>query len=86
MYSYSMVSVPNGVVTGCKEIGIWFLRVQTSDRFRRTTTLCFVVLLSQHNPHLTCELCTKEIARASISLSSLEPVLKAVTAAGYVCL
>ena len=87
MYSHT-ISVPNGVFTGCKQIGVVFLRVQISDRFRQTTTLCFVVPLSQHNPHLTCELRTKDPgpARASITLSSLESVLKAVTAAGYVCL
>ena len=87
MYLHS-ISVTNGVVTGCEQRGVGFLRVQISDRIRRTRTLCFVVPLSQHNPHFTCGLRTKYPgpARAFITLSSLEPLLKAVTAAGYVCL
>ena len=44
MYSHS-VPLSNSVVTGCKPKVVGCLRVQTSDRFRRTRTLCFVIAL-----------------------------------------
>ena len=49
-----------------------FLRVQISDGFRRTRTLCFVIPLSQHSLHLICKMCTKHPrpTRASIIFSS----------------
>ena len=49
-----------------------FLRVQISDGFRRTRTLCFVTPLSQHSLHLICKMCSKHPrpTRASIIFSS----------------
>ena len=66
------VSLSNSVVTGCKPIVVRFLRVQISDGFRRTRTLCFVIPLSQHSLHLICELRTRHPRpiRASIIFSS----------------
>ena len=58
MYSH-LVSLSNIVVTGCKSKVVRFLRVQISDGFRRTRTLCFVIPLSQHSLHLICKICTK---------------------------
>ena len=71
MYSHS-VSLSNSVVTGYKQKVVRFLRVQISDIFRRTRTLCFVIPLSQHSLHLICELRTKHPrpTRASIIFSS----------------
>ena len=71
MYSHS-VSLSNSVVTGCKTKVVRFLRVQISDGFRRTRTLCFVIPLSQHSLHLICKMCTKHPCptRASIIFSS----------------
>ena len=71
MYSHS-VSLSNSVVTGYKPKVVRFLRVQISDGFRRTRTLCFVIPLSQHSFHLICEMCTKHPrpTRASIIFSS----------------
>ena len=71
MYSHS-VSLSNSVVTGCKPKVVRFLRVQISDGFRRTRTLCFVIPLSQHSLHLICKMCTKHPrpTRASIIFSS----------------
>ena len=71
MYSHS-VSLSNSVVTGCKPKVVRFLRVQISDGFRRTRTLCFVIPLSQHSLHLICKMCTKHprSTRASIIFSS----------------
>ena len=71
MYSHS-VSPSNNVVTGCKPKVVSFLRVQISDVFRRTRTLCFVIPLSQHSLHLICKMCTKHPrpTRASIIFSS----------------
>ena len=58
MYSHS-VSLSNSVVTGYKPKVVRFLRVQISDGFRRTRTLCFVTPLSQHSFLLICKMCTK---------------------------
>ena len=58
MYSHS-ISLSNSVVTGRKPKVVRFLRVQISDGFRRTKTLCFVIPLSQHSLHLICKMCTK---------------------------
>ena len=71
MYSHS-VSLSNSVVTDCKPKVVRFLRVQISDEFRRTRTLCFVIPLSQHSLHLICKMCTKHPrpTRASIIFSS----------------
>ena len=71
MHSQS-VSLSNSVVTGCKPKVVSFLRVQISDRFRRTRTLCFVIPLSQHSLLLICKMCTKHNrpTRASIIFSS----------------
>ena len=71
MYSHS-VSLSNSVVTGWKPKVVRFLRVQISDGFRGTRTLCFVIPLSQHSLHLICKMCTKHHrpTRASIILSS----------------
>ena len=71
MCSHS-VPLSNSVVTGCKLKVVRFLRVQISDRFRRTRTLRFVISLSQHSLHLICELRTKHPRpiRASIIFSS----------------
>ena len=71
MYSHS-VSLSNSVVTGYKPKVVRFLRVQISDGFRRMTTLCFVIPLSQHSLHLICKMCTKHPrpTRASIIFSS----------------
>ena len=71
MYSHS-VSLSNNVVTGYKPKVVRFLRVQISDGFRRTRTLCFVIPLSQHSLHLICKMCTKHPrpTRASIIFSS----------------
>ena len=85
MYSHS-VPLSNSVVTGCKLKVVRFLRVQISDRFRRTRTFCFVIPLSQHSLH--CDLWTAhKTSRSHQSLHhlliSLEPVLKAATVAGY---
>ena len=65
-------SLSKSVVTGYKPKVVRFLRVQISDGFRRTTTLCFVIPLSQHNLHLICKMCTKHPrpTRASIIFSS----------------
>ena len=38
--------------TGYKQKVVRFLRVQISDIFRRTRTLCFVIPVSQHSFHL----------------------------------
>ena len=71
MYSH-LVSLSNSVVTGYKPKVVRFLRVQISDGFRRTTTLCFVIPLSQHSLHLIRKICTKHPrpTRASIIFSS----------------
>ena len=71
MYSHS-VSLSNSVVTECKPKVVSFLRVQISDGFRRTRTLCFVIPLSQHSVHFICKMCTKHPrpTRASIIFSS----------------
>ena len=71
MYSH-LVSLSNRVVTGCKPKVVRFLRVQISDGFQRTRTLCFVIPLSQHSLHLICIMCSKHPrpTRASIIFSS----------------
>ena len=71
MYSHS-VSLSNNVVTVYKPKVVRFLRVQISDGFRRTRTLCFVIPLSQHSLHLIYKMCTKHPrpTRASIIFSS----------------
>ena len=71
MYSHS-VSPSNSVVTCCKPKVVSFLRVQISDGFRRTRTLCFVIPSSQHSVYLICKMCTKHPrpTRASIIFSS----------------
>ena len=86
MYSHSVL-LSNSVVTGCKPKVVRFLRVQILDRFRRTRTLCLVIPSPQHSLH--CDLWTAhKTSRSHQSLHhlliSLEPVLKAATAAtGY---
>ena len=71
MYSHS-VSLSNSFVIGSKPKVVRFLRVQISDGFRRTRTLCFVTPLSQHSLYLICKICTKHPrpTRASIIFSS----------------
>ena len=71
MYSHS-VSLSNNVVTGYKPKVVRFLRVQISDGFRQTRTLCFIIPLSQHSLHLICKMCTKHPrpTRTSIIFSS----------------
>ena len=81
MYSHS-VCLSNSVVTGCKSKVVRFFRVQISDRFRRTRTLCFIIPLSQHGLW-TAHKTSPSHQSLHHLLISLEPVLKVATAAGY---
>ena len=81
MYSHS-VRLSNSVVTGCKSKVVRFFRVQISDRFRRTRTLCFIIPLSQHGLW-TAHKTSPSHQSLHHLLISLEPVLKVATAAGY---